>query len=249
MLQACAAPQNNTEALDGPPPQAVDVASIADATPRIEPKSRRGNPKTYRVFGKTYHTLESSAGYSEQGVSSWYGSKFHGRLTSSGEPYDMYGMTAAHRSLPLPTYARVSNLRNGRSVVVKINDRGPFHPNRIIDLSYSAALKLDIVRDGTGLVQVTAIDPRRKEPAPAAKRLAEPHLFLQVGAFKNPDNAERLQAKLSALVEYPVRVYNKMNETPIYRVQIGPLNSVEQADEASLQLEKLGFQEMHLQVE
>jgi rare lipoprotein A len=144
---------------DGPPPSGrVRIPDLpADPVPRPEPKSRYGNGPVYEVFGKRYTVMPSSAGYSERGVASWYGRKFHGNLTSSREPYDMYEMTAAHKSLPLPTYVRVRNLQNNKSVVVRVNDRGPFVHNRIIDLSYAAAMKLDMIRDGTGLVEVTAI--------------------------------------------------------------------------------------------
>ena len=128
-----------------------------DADPRPEPRSKYGNGPVYEVFGEQYTVLPSGDGYRERGVASWYGKKFHGRLTSNREPYDMYAMTAAHKTLPLPTYVRVRNLRNDRSVVVRVNDRGPFVHNRIIDLSYAAALKLDMVQDGTSLVEVTAI--------------------------------------------------------------------------------------------
>lgn len=130
-----------------------------DAVPRVEPRSRYGNPSTYEVFGQRYAVMESAKGYRERGIASWYGRKFHGRKTSSGERYDMHAMTAAHRALPLPTYVEVTNLENGRVVIVRVNDRGPFHSNRIIDLSYSAARKLDIIAKGTGLVEVRAIDP------------------------------------------------------------------------------------------
>lgn len=136
-------------------------ASIPDmpgnAIPRPEARSRYGNGPNYEVLGKHYTVMQSGAGYSERGVASWYGKKFHGRLTSNRETYDMYLMTAAHKSLPLPTFVRVRNLRNNKSIVVRVNDRGPFVHNRIIDLSYAAALKLDMVRDGTSLVEVTAI--------------------------------------------------------------------------------------------
>ena len=130
----------------------------ADPVPRAEPRGRYGNGPVYEVLGKRYEVMDSSRGYRERGVASWYGQKFHGRPTASREPYDMYAMTAAHKSLPLPTYVEVRNLKNGRRIVVRVNDRGPFVHNRIIDLSYSAALKLDMVRDGTSLVEVTAID-------------------------------------------------------------------------------------------
>jgi rare lipoprotein A len=135
--------------------------------PKVEPRSRYGNPTDYVVFGKRYQVMPTSSGYVERGIASWYGTKFHGARTSSGETYDMYAMTAAHKSLPLPTYARVTNLDNGRSVVVKINDRGPFVGNRIIDLSYTAAAKLGIIAAGTGRVEVRALDPRQPEPGPS----------------------------------------------------------------------------------
>lgn len=141
-----------------------NVDRIPDAVPKVEPMARRGN-KTYQVYGKTYHPLTSSKNYRETGLASWYGTKFHGNSTSSGEPYDLYAMTAAHRTLPLPTYARVTNTRNGKSIIVKINDRGPFHSNRLIDLSYAAARKLGIYGHGTGHVTVEAIDPKHLHPA------------------------------------------------------------------------------------
>ena len=127
-----------------------------DAVPAREPRSKYGNGPRYEVFNKTYTVMQSSAGYQERGVASWYGKKFHGNLTSNREVYDMYQMTAAHKTLPLPTYVQVRNLRNNKTVVVRVNDRGPFVDNRIIDLSYAAALKLDLIGDGTGLVEVTA---------------------------------------------------------------------------------------------
>ena len=139
------------------PPPMPD--SVPDAMPRIEPRARNGNPPFYDVFGKRYFVLSSSAGYLERGVASWYGPGFHKIRTSIGEPYDMYAMTAAHKTLPLPAYVRVTNLQNGRSVVVRVNDRGPFVGNRIIDLSYTAAARLDMLRNGTAMVEVRAIDP------------------------------------------------------------------------------------------
>jgi len=151
----------STAALPLPLPQ-----TVPDAVPRAEPKSRYGNPPYYDVFGKRYYVLSSSADYVERGVASWYGPGFHQVLTSTREPYDMYGMTAAHRTLPLPAYVRVTNLQNGRSVVVRVNDRGPFVGNRIIDLSYTAAAKLDMLRDGTAMVEVRSLDfgPSPRDP-------------------------------------------------------------------------------------
>lgn len=144
---------------DAYPEQPPDVSSVPDAVPRVEPLARSGNRPVYEVWGETYHVMADATGYVDQGKASWYGKKFHGYATASGEIYDMYEMTAAHRSLPLPTYARVTNLDNGHSVIVKVNDRGPFHGNRLIDLSYAAAARLNILRGGTGRVRVEAIDP------------------------------------------------------------------------------------------
>lgn len=144
---------------DGPPLVDLDVSLIPNAIPQPEPPSRYGNMAIYEVFGKRYKTMPKSGGYQAKGTASWYGRKFHGKRTSSGEPYDMYGMTAAHISLPLPTYAKVKNLENGREVIVKINDRGPFVHDRLIDLSYAAAKKLGFHNAGTAKVELTAIDP------------------------------------------------------------------------------------------
>lgn len=159
LLSGC----SSTGDKDSAPSNAPDLSGIEDAVPKAEPKSKYGNPKSYVVFGKRYHTKSSSNGHVERGLASWYGKKFHGRKTSSGERYDMYAMTAAHKTLPLPTYARVTNVSNGRSAVVKINDRGPFHGKRVIDLSYSAAKKLGVVSKGTAMVEIRAIDPNRPE--------------------------------------------------------------------------------------
>jgi rare lipoprotein A (peptidoglycan hydrolase) len=140
-----------------PPP--ARLLDVPDAIPRAEPRSIYGNPPSYEVFGKRYYVMASSVGYVERGVASWYGPGFHKELTSVREPYDMYGMTAAHKTLPLPAYVRVTNLQNGRSCVVRVNDRGPFVGNRIIDLSYTAAAKLDMLRDGTAMVEVRVLQP------------------------------------------------------------------------------------------
>jgi rare lipoprotein A len=140
-----------------PPP--AHVLDVPDAIPRNEPRAIYGNPPSYEVFGKRYYVMASSVGYVERGVASWYGPGFHKELTSVREPYDMYGMTAAHKTLPLPAYVRVTNLQNGRSCVVRVNDRGPFVGNRIIDLSYTAAAKLDMLRDGTAMVEVRTLQP------------------------------------------------------------------------------------------
>ncbi len=133
--------------------------SVPDAVPVQEAKSRGGNTEEYEVWGKKYRTLETSTGYREEGRASWYGQEFHGRPTSSGEPYDMYAMSAAHRTLPLPTYLEVTNLDNGRTVIVRVNDRGPFHDDRILDLSYAAAARLGLIASGTARVRLRALEP------------------------------------------------------------------------------------------
>ncbi|MBI3343331.1 MAG: septal ring lytic transglycosylase RlpA family protein [Gammaproteobacteria bacterium] len=154
---------------DGAPLQQVDFDSIPEPEPQMEPYSKYGNPPYYEVNGRLYHTLSNSAGYVERGIASWYGTKFHGRRTSSGEPYDLYGVTAAHKTLPLPSYVLVTNLNNGRNLVVRVNDRGPFHEERLIDLSYAAAGKLGVLPTGTALVEVRAIQPGEPLPTLVAR--------------------------------------------------------------------------------
>ena len=160
---------------DGAPQHNIDIAAIPDAEPRIEPLSPYGNPATYSVNGKRYHVKDSSTDFQQHGIASWYGTKFHGRKTSSGEAYDMFAMTAAHKTLPLPTWLEVTNDDNQKRIIVKVNDRGPFVGDRIIDLSYAAAVKLGVVATGTAKVTIKAIDPVQylagknlREPVPAA---------------------------------------------------------------------------------
>lgn len=217
------------------PENVPDVSQVPDATPRFEPLSRAGNRSPYEVMGKTYRVLPSANGYNEIGIASWYGKKFHGYLTSNGEVYDMYTMSAAHKSLPLPSFARVTNLENGASVVVRVNDRGPFHPDRIIDLSYAAAYRLNMIDEGTARVRVETITvaPQGEEdqmidsqfPEPMAQRASFDRQYIQVGAFSSQQTAKDVQLKLIALVEgesigiYPTQGSNGL----IYRVKIGPM--------------------------
>ncbi|MHC8441374.1 MAG: septal ring lytic transglycosylase RlpA family protein [Candidatus Eutrophobiaceae bacterium] len=154
---------------DGAPEGKFDVSGLPDAVPMAEPKSRYGNPKSYEVMGQRYYVMDSADDYEERGIASWYGTKFHGRRTSSGDTYDMYAMTAAHKTLPLPTYVEVTHLGNGRNVIVKVNDRGPFHHRRIIDLSYAAAIKLGVDKTGTADVLVRALDPGKSRRPPQSK--------------------------------------------------------------------------------
>jgi len=202
---------------DGPPLVVPSgLANLPDPEVRHERPTKRGNPKSYTVFGKTYHVMSSAAGYDAVGNASWYGRKFHGRLTSSGEPFDMYELTAAHRSLPIPTYARVTNLENGRSTVVRINDRGPFHDNRIIDLSYAAAVKLGYAALGTAPVRVEVLAPGKK-------------FVLQAGAFSELDRADNLKSALKELTGEPTYVVKVSGES-LYRVRLGPVRGRTEAE-------------------
>jgi rare lipoprotein A len=237
---------------DDAPLNPRDVSNVADAVPLNEPLSRYGNPDSYVVYGKRYHTLPSSKGYRERGTASWYGTKFHGKRTSSGEPYDLYAMTAAHKTLPLPTYVEVTNLKNGRTVIVKVNDRGPFHDDRLIDLSYAAAVRLDILPYGTGQVEIRAIDPDEPrmmasvaETAPAATP-EDMVLYLQVGAFSSHDNAQRLQKDLESQNIGDVRIVEATTDAgSFYKVQVGPLTSHREANRVTQELKTLGINNSH----
>ena len=264
MFSACSHKAGRyTQRHDAAPAKHVEVSKIPDAVPLDEPRSRYGNPDSYVVFGKKYYTLKSSKDYVKQGTASWYGTKFHGHRTSSGETYDMYAMTAAHKSLPLPTYARVTNLDNGRSVVVKINDRGPFHDNRLIDLSYAAATKLDIMQSGTVRVEVRTLQAGDVAPntqttdatlSSTPKVMAIPasatvtttkdltsDMYLQLGAFSNEDNARRLLKKLADSNFEGVHITEAVsNDQRIYRVRIGPLETADNANNLASLLESHG---------
>lgn len=236
---------------DGPG-RDIQAERIADAVPRAEPRSKYGNPASYVVHGKRYHTMKTAQGYAQRGIASWYGSKFHGRRTSSGEIYDMYKMTAAHKALPLPTYVEVRNLNNGRTAVVKVNDRGPFHDNRIIDLSYAAALKLGMKDAGTAFVEVRALDadgrPAGRIMATAAPNAAAARagVFLQIGAFRDQGNARRLSEQLGSVAPRSVHVREVSSEgSPLYRVQVGPIASVDVADRLVAALQQLGITQHH----
>jgi rare lipoprotein A len=243
------------EPSDGAPRNPPDISRVPNAVPKAEPRSRYGNPESYVVFGERYYTLPTSKGYHEQGLASWYGTKFHGKRTSSGEPYDLYGMTAAHKTLPLPTYAEVTNLDNGRSVIVRINDRGPFHSDRIMDLSYTAAYKLGILGKGTGRVDVRAIDPLAPEHVPnnqpvlvqedtASRKPADARLYLQAGAFQSEANAHRLRERIEHGKLGSVRIVKATTEHGLfYKVQIGPLADTSEAGRIADSLKTLGIKQ------
>lgn len=335
--------------------QRLDSGEIPDAVPRVEPRSKYGNMASYKVGGRVYYTKQDARGHVERGLASWYGTKFHGRRTSSGEPYNMYTMTAAHKTLPLPCYAQITNLDNGRSAVVRINDRGPFHSNRIIDLSYAAANKIGVFPKGTANVELRGIDPAqpdldpgvaptgpgrgprpgnspfladsftsteqpyqpnndaiaqslviasrgaarrtrittrpmedddrervmaaaftaveaepmpipRSTPMPAPTRAdevtsptvatrvpgsgdepataTEQGLYLQIGAFGDPRNAERLRERLSPELPAQVRVQQAAaGAASLYKVRIGPLGSEGEARQLSAKISTLGVNE------
>lgn len=245
------------EPVDGPGAQ-IDPDAIADAVPRAEPKSESGNPESYVVRGERYEVRDSSAGYVAEGRASWYGRKFHGRRTSSGERYNMYAMTAAHRTLPLPTYARVTNLDNGKSVIVRVNDRGPFHEDRLIDLSYAAATRLGLVDEGTARVRVRALtDPAQggsgdadgaasdgaSVEAPEASDAVSGTVYFQVGAFARFANAQEMRARVQGADVRDVEVDRGQTDDgkPIYRVRVGPLTGPQARESVRAKLERAGI--------
>lgn len=236
------------EIKDGPPSQYIDVSHIPDAVPKLEPLSPYGNPVWYEVFGKRYYISNTIKGYSRKGYASWYGNKFHGKRTSSGEDYDMFAMTAANKTLPIPCYVRVTNLENGRQIIVKVNDRGPFHEDRIIDLSYAAAQKLGMLAQGTAYVQVDTIDPAQLHKSSSSlKNAPSPtknihRLYLQIGAFGERINAQHFAEQIKRVVFHPVDIHeSRFYDRPIYRVKIGPLIDTAQASTINQSLKKAGM--------
>ncbi|RFA31281.1 hypothetical protein CAI21_01185 [Alkalilimnicola ehrlichii] len=239
---------------DGPPANPPDLSHVIDPEPKWEPPSRWGNPSSYEVFGVTYEVMDSiEQGYTEEGIASWYGKKFHGRRTSSGETYDMYAMTAAHKHLPIPVYVRVTNLENDKQIIVRVNDRGPFARNRIIDLSYAAAYRLDMLDRGTAPVRIEVIateapanmaDYQAGEPPVPAK--VEPNgsnIFVQAGAFSQRGNAERLRTQLqNAALDTPVEIQAaELERGSVYRVRLGPVRQEEQLAQLTARLAELGI--------
>jgi rare lipoprotein A len=218
---------------DGPPRYSVDVSKIPDAVPKVERLSKTGN-RPYTVRGRRYYVLSSSKNYEQRGIASWYGIKFHGNYASNGERYNMLAMTAAHKTLPLPTYVQVTNLKNGRQVVVKVTDRGPFENNRLIDLSYAAAKKLDMVGHGTVFVDVKAIDPLRYDRYPISLT------YIQVGAFRDRLHAERLKRRLEAVRASPVNI-RRLAFSRLYHVRVGPLRDALEIAQVTRQLRAMGI--------
>ena len=272
VLQGCSLLRRGPEATPKPPAGVPkpprDLASIPDAVPRAEPRSRYGNPETYEVFGKKYRVMKSARGHVERGLASWYGPGFHAERTSSGEPYNMYSMTAAHKTLPIPSYVRVTHLGNGRSIVVRVNDRGPFVGNRIIDLSYTAAYKLGMIGTGTAPVEIRVLQPGDASsgrataatpvappsaPTPAATPAPSPtqavdtpslgisSRFLQTGSFGSRANAEAMTRRLAQSgIRNAVIREARIGERVVYRVQVGPLDNAVEADDMVERLRLVG---------
>lgn len=279
---------------DGAPWWDVDVSKIADAEPTPHYGAYKAAP--YKVLGKNYYPIQDASKYKEVGHASWYGTKFHGQATANGETYDLYGMTAAHKTLPLPSYVEVTNLDNGKKVILRVNDRGPFYSDRIIDLSFAAAKKLGYAETGTARVRVVGIDPNtwlaeRGKAVPAAatavasaqqqtqvaaipqsvgqpletytpppqqhaasvvplevesgKSAPLPGVYLQVGAFANPDAAQLLQDKLALSLSAPVSISSvARGQQVLHRVRLGPLQSETEATQLQAQLARMGHSAM-----
>lgn len=280
-LSACGSLPHNRYGFskDSAPTRDVDHQQVANAIPKHEPRSKYGNPKTYVVQGRRYTVRDNVRGFRQTGIASWYGTKFHGHRTSSGEPYDMYAMTAAHKTLPLPSYVEVHNLDNDRKIIVRVNDRGPFATGRIIDLSFVAAKKLGITAEGTGRVEIRVIEPNEPSaktaavttrpiarvstqiaatqptavslPASSTSTNADPgQLYLQVGAFTDSNNAMQLLNQLVGTLSENVLI-NRMSTDNyhVYRVRIGPLSSEADAERLRDTLKPLGLDDPNLVVE
>ena len=243
LLAGCASTRYREPAAAGTlPPLPRDLGAIHNAVPRFLPRAPRGNPSSYEVDGRRYYVLATAAGYEATGVASWYGPTFNGLKTADGDRYNMYAMTAAHKTLPLPCYVRVTNLGNGRSVVVKVDDRGPFVANRLIDLSYVAAAKLGMLGTGTALVEVRAITPGIPDVLTPVAEHPPPALYVQVGAFAVERNAARVLARLHAAGLAGAFVFGPPEtRSRLYRVRIGPVAGVPQFDRLVARLTALGY--------
>ncbi|QRV23577.1 septal ring lytic transglycosylase RlpA family protein [Marinomonas foliarum] len=254
---------------DHAPTGDIKVDHLPDLVPKWEQKSRGGNKSPYEVWGKKYWVMDSAQGYVAEGTASWYGKKFHGHKTSNGETYDMYAFSAAHKSLPLPTYLKVTNLDNQRSVIVRVNDRGPFHGDRLIDLSYAAAARLDYHKKGLARVKVEAITPAQGQayrpdetvvsaPAPPlkaspAKALTAPVVdvqrsqtelsfsHLQMGAFSSEESADKLKLRLFEAFDTSVKVVINKQSDGLYKVFVGPFESSEELLDWQNKLQQEGF--------
>lgn len=258
---------------DWGPDNEIDMSHVPDAVPRYENRTIAGNKNPYTVLGKTYYLMDDERAYTERGKASWYGYKFNGERTSNGELYDMFSMTGAHKTLPIPSYVRVTNVDNHKTVVVRINDRGPFHDGRIIDLSYAAAQRLGITRVGTGNVEVEVVVPegdprppllrsRKTELASSAKEAgivskAEAGVaandtkipegtYLQIAAFGVQNSAKQFAASVSKALSYPVVISTSPAPNKLYRVRVGPFKDAQSMQTARDQLQKIDILQTHV---
>ncbi|BBB15487.1 rare lipoprotein A [Candidatus Rickettsiella viridis] len=252
-LTACSTTSSRRYPLrqDKPPSFRINANKIPNAVPKAEPLSKRGNPKSYVVFGRRYYVFKSARGYHATGTASWYGMKFHRFQTSNGEYYNVAGMTAAHKTLPLPTYLQVTNLRNGKKVIVKVNDRGPFVGNRLIDLSYVAAKKLDMTGSGTAPVAIRAITPgvtrfarntsyTKPSSEQSSKNPSNP--FIHLGLFKQHQQAQKLALLVKQWTQSPVKIEAKsIHKRRYYQVVIGPLPNTKSSQQLHHQLQLAGL--------
>jgi rare lipoprotein A len=250
---------------DWGPGDEIDMSHVPDAVPRYELRTIAGNKNPYTILGKTYVLLDDERTYKKRGIASWYGYKFNGERTSNGELYDMFSMTAAHKTLPIPSYVRVTNLDNRASVVVRINDRGPFHDNRIIDLSYAAAQRLGITQKGTGKVEVEILVPEDDPRPPLVKRKSKaavstatssqnnlylprardlPVSYLQIAAFGVESSAQQYSKNIVDQLTYPVVISSSTatgDQPIVYRVRIGPFRDAQSIEAARNQLQKINI--------
>ncbi|BDM65656.1 septal ring lipoprotein RlpA [Shewanella sp. NFH-SH190041] len=241
LLGGCAGGDRYSMSSDKAPANAPDVSKLENAHPRYEPYSRQGN-KRYTVLGKTYNVMPSGQGFTQQGLASWYGAKFHGHLTSNGETYDMYSMSAAHKTLPLPSYVKVTNLDNQRQVIVRVNDRGPFHDGRIIDLSYAAAAKLDMLKTGTASVKIEALT-FAPPTTDSVIGLGDKQQFIQIAAAKDRQRLIALSKELSAKYQLESRL---LQQGELYKLQLGPIGYPRLAQELLETIRANGYPESYL---
>ena len=232
---------------DSGPRGEYEISELAEIVPRYEERTAAGNKSPYKVLGKVYRVMDDPRGYKETGIASWYGTKFHGENTSNGERYDMYAISGAHKTLPIPAYVKVTNIGNNRSLIVRINDRGPFKAGRIIDLSYAAAVKLDYARAGTATVEVEYIDviPAAQVTNPANdNQPTVPRLYLQLGAFTSAESARQHSLKIGGIIDYPVTVSSGSNSqgAKIFRVFAGPIEDETALLELQRELKSKGLE-------
>lgn len=255
---------------DWGPDKEIDMSHVPDAVPRYENRTIAGNKNPYTVLGKTYYLMDDERAYKQRGKASWYGYKFNGERTSNGDLYDMFGMTAAHKTLPIPSYVRVTNIDNQKSVIVRVNDRGPFHEDRIIDLSYAAAQRLGITRVGTGNVDVEIVIPEgdpRPPLRPSKKIIAANSkdyvvsksaagvttsktalpagTYLQIAAFSSERSAKQFADSVKVKLNFPVVISMFKAPHKVYRVRVGPFNDTQTIDVAREELQKINILQTH----